>query len=178
MVCGFRTLPMLCKTTQRLPTDVVELVKDCLYLNLGKRSPPWLDSLFLRQLQHFGSDSEATLTVCAVRQVDVARAWGWLNALRWDDTADVTVKFTVYPGGILWDLECKQRGAMVLQNCGMSLDCHTWGPSILACLRECRKSFSRLKPDPRQFPEFLASGGPLETLLAPKHFRGQSLGLI
>ena len=153
MACGFRTLPTLCKAAQRLPTDVVELIKQCLYLNLGKGSPPWLDSLFLHQLQHFGSDSEATLTVCAVRQVDVARAWGWLNAFRKDDTADVTVKFTVYPGGILWDIECRQRGIRILQDCGMSLDCETSGPSISACLQDCRKTLCRLEPKPLGFVE-------------------------
>ena len=149
MLSGFRTLPLLCKATQRLPTDVVELVKQCLYLNLGKHSPPWLDGLFLHQLQYFGIDSEVIFTVCAVRQVDVAHDWGWVNASSTDnEDASVAVKITVYPGGILWDLECKQRGAMVLQNCGMSLDCHTWQPSILACLRQSRKSFSRLETEP------------------------------
>ncbi len=45
----------------------------------------------------------------------------WRVARQWicEDT-DVMVKFTVYPGGILWDHECKQRGIMVLQNSGMS----------------------------------------------------------
>ncbi len=76
MLSGFRTLPLLCKATQRLPTDVVELVKQCLYLNLGKQSPPWLDALFLRQLQYFGIDSEVIFTVCAVRQVNLAHDWG------------------------------------------------------------------------------------------------------
>ena len=149
MACGFRTLPTLCKATQRLPTDVVEMVKQFLYLNLGKHSPPWLDALFLRQLQHFGINSEVIFTVGAMRQVDVAHDWGWVNASSTDnEDANVMVKVTVYPGGILWDLECKQRGAMVLQNCGMSLDCHSWQPSILACLRETRKSFSRLETEP------------------------------
>ena len=76
MLSGFRTLPLLCKATQRLPTDVVELVKQCLYLNLGKRCPAWVDSLFLHQLQYFGIDSEVIFTVCAVRQVDLAHDWG------------------------------------------------------------------------------------------------------
>ena len=88
-------------------------------------------------------------TVCAVRQVDLAHDWGWVNMSSSDnEDANVVVKITVYPGGILWDLECKQRGAMVLQNCGMSLDSCTWQPSILACLRQSRKSFSCLEPEP------------------------------
>ena len=145
MLSGFRTLPLLCKTTQRLPIDVVQLVQKCLYLDLGKRCPAWVDILFRQQLQHFGMESEVIFTVCAVRHINRAHDWAWLNMPSSDfkdEDASVTVKITVYPGGILWDLECKQNNALVLQNCGMSLDSHTWQPSILACLRQSRKSFS------------------------------------
>ena len=83
-------------------------------------------------------------TICAVRHINLAHDWAWLNmpsSDNKDEDASVAVKITVYPGGILWDLECKQNNAVVLQNCGMSLDCHTWQPSILACLKQSRKSF-------------------------------------
>ena len=136
MVCGLRTLPMLCKKTQAFPADIVHMVHRCLRVYVGTRCPPWLDPLFVQHLQCLGPDSEVTMTVAA-RHVDIAD----------NEDAQVMVKFTVYPGGILWDLECKQRGIMVLQNCGMSLDCHPRGPSILDCLKECRKSLCRL-PEP------------------------------
>ena len=145
MLTGFRTLPLLCRTAHRLPTDVVEMVKNCLYLNLGERCPAWVDAMFLRQLQHFGMDSEVIFTVCAVRHTDLAHDWAWLNmpsSDNNDEDASVAVKITVYPGGILWDLECKQNNAVIMQNCGMSLDSCTWQPSILACLEQSRKSFS------------------------------------
>ena len=133
MVRGFRTLPMLCKKTHAFPADIVDMVHQCLRVYVGTRCPLWLAPLFVQHLQCLGPDSEMILTAAA-QHVDVAD----------NKDADVMFKFTVYPGGILWDLECKHRGVMVLQSCGMSLDCHPRGPSILDCLKECRKSMCHL----------------------------------
>ena len=145
MVIGVRALSLLCRKTQTFPADIVQMVRECLRVHVGTRCPPWLDNLFVQHLQSFGMDSEVIFTICAVRHINCAHDWAWLNVSssdNKDEDASVTVKITVYPGGILWDLECKQNNALVLQNCGMSLDSHTWQPSILACLRQSRKSFS------------------------------------
>ena len=100
MLTGFRALPLLCKTTQMLPADVVQLVQECLRLHVGKRCPAWIDSLFVQQLQGFGMDSEVIFTVCAVRHINLAHDWAWLNVSssdNKDEDAKVTVKFTIYP---------------------------------------------------------------------------------
>ena len=73
MLTGFRTLPLLCKTTQMLPADVVQLVQECLRLHVGKRCPAWIDSLFVQQLRGFGMESEVIFTVCAVQHINLAR---------------------------------------------------------------------------------------------------------
>ena len=153
MLTGFRTLPLLCKTTQMLPADVVQLVRECLRLHVGKRCPAWIDSLFVQQLQGFGMDSEVIFTVCAVRHINLANFHdgAWLNMSssdNKDEYANVTVKFTIYPGGILWDLECMQNNTLLLQNSGMHLDSQTWQPSILTCLKQSRRSFTRPDTEP------------------------------
>ena len=153
MLTGFRTLPLLCKTTQLLPADVVQLVRECLRLHVGKRCPARIDSLFVQQLQGLGPDSEVIFTVCSSLHLNLASChnWTWLGMSTGDDKqdTDVTVKFTLYPTGYHWNVDCVQNRTLLLQDSGMDLDYKTRRPSILACLKHSRKCFVCPDTEPR-----------------------------
>ena len=153
MSTGSRALPLLCKTTRFLPADVTRLVRECLRVHVGKRCPAWIDGLLVQQLQGLGVDAEVTFTVCAIRHIDPAsfHDWTWLGMSSSDEKeedAQVTVEFTLYRHGYLWDLKGMRGNTLLLHHGWGHFDDRTGQPSILSCLKQSRRRFARRDTEP------------------------------
>ena len=151
MVTGFCTLPLLCKKTQTFPADVCKLVQECLRVHVGQRCPPWIDGLFVQQLQGLGPDSEVIFTMCSSLRLDFTSRynWEWMGNAGANEDTDVTVTFTLWSTGYYWTVDCAQNGAVLLQDGGMDPNSKTRRPSILSCLRNSRKCLLCPDTEPR-----------------------------
>ena len=101
MVTGAGTLPLLCKKTQALSADVCALVQQFLRVHVGQRCPPWMDGLFVQQLQGLEPDAEVVFTLRSSLRLDFTSRYNW----EWKgDRASLGVAYTYL--GILPHHDC------------------------------------------------------------------------
>ncbi len=89
-----------------------------------------------------------------VRHIDPAsfHDWTWLGMSSSDEKeedAKVTVEFTLYRHGYLWDLKGMGGNTLLLHRGWGHFDDRTVQPSILSCLKLRRRRFARRDTEPR-----------------------------